>query len=223
MKKVKRSNSIQCRLFVGMDGTLNYFNNNIESIDAMYSKGYFSELEPMRQVVDAIKEFLKHDKEVYILTSIVASPYALAEKKEWLDKFLPEIDSNHIIFVPYGKDKTKYIDGEIRKTDFLLDDYDHNLIRWSKKGTSIKLVNNLNDKGGWDGEKIYYNDYYLGIAYSIRSIQNKSILKEMMYNKNLFIEYSSGDRHIFLEKRNAVKKESKSSVKRNNRRRDIER
>ena len=184
MKKVKRSNSIQCRLFVGMDGTLNYFNNNIESIDAMYSKGYFSELEPMRQVVDAIKEFLKHDKEVYILTSIVASPYALAEKKEWLDKFLPEIDSNHIIFVPYV---------------------------------------NLNDKGGWDGEKIYYNDYYLGIAYSIRSIQNKSILKEMMYNKNLFIEYSSGDRHIFLEKRNAIKKESKSSVKRNNRRRDIER
>ena len=189
MKKVKRSNSIQCRLFVGMDGTLNYFNNNIEYIDAMYSKGYFSELEPMRQVVDAIKEFLKHDKEVYILTSIVASPYALAEKKEWLDKFLPEIDSNHIIFVPYGKDKTKYIDGEIRKTDFLL----------------------------------YYNDYYLGIAYSIRSIKNKSIFKEMMYNKNLFIEYSSGDRHIFLEKRNAIKKESKSSVKRNNRRRDIER
>lgn len=87
MKKVKRSNSIQCRLFVGMDGTLNYFNNNIESIDAMYSKGYFSELEPMRQVVDAIKEFLKHDKEVYILTSIVASPYALAEKRNGLINF----------------------------------------------------------------------------------------------------------------------------------------
>ena len=71
--------------------------------------------------------------------------------------------------------------------------------------------------------KRYYNDYYLGIAYSIRSIQNKSILKEMMYNKDLFIEYSSGDRHIFLEKRNAIKKGSKSSVKRNNRRRDMER
>lgn len=44
-----------------------------------------------------------------------------------------------------------------------------------------------------------------------------------MYNKDLFIEYSSRDRHISLEKRNAAKKESKSSVKRNNRRRDIER
>ena len=159
MKK-KKNNTITCRLFIDMDGTLNFFDKNIDSIDVIYSKGYFSNLKPIKQVVNAIKEFLKHDNEVYILTNVIDSPYAIYEKNEWIDKYLPEIDSNHRIFVPYGKNKINFISNGIQHTDFLLDDSDDYLNEWSKKGTAIKLVNNLNDKGKWQGEEIYYNDYY---------------------------------------------------------------
>lgn len=194
MKK-KKNNTITCRLFIDMDGTLNFFDKNIDSIDVIYSKGYFSNLKPIKQVVNAIKEFLKHDNEVYILTNVIDSPYAIYEKNKWIDKYLPEIDSNHRIFVPYGKNKINFISNGIQHTDFLLDDSDDYLNEWSKKGTAIKLVNNLNDKGKWQGEEIYYNDYYLSIAYSLKSIQNKSILKGIMEHEDYFYDILNNDKH----------------------------
>ena len=47
MKK-KKNNTITCRLFIDMDGTLNFFFNIIDSNDVIYSKGYFSNLKPIK-------------------------------------------------------------------------------------------------------------------------------------------------------------------------------
>ncbi len=180
---------IRCRLFVDMDGTINYFNNNIDSLDSVYSKGYFSNLHPRNQVVEALREYSKHDSEVYVLANVIDSPYAINEKNEWLDKYLPELDQQHRIFVPYGKNKTDYIQGNITKMDFLLDDSETNLIEWNKQGSAIKLVNELNDRESeWDGESVYYNAPSRAIAFSIRSIQNRSVLNELFKNKDFFLD-----------------------------------
>ena len=52
-------NKFKCRLFVDMDGTLNCFNNHIDSIDALYKKGFFENLSPRNQVIKGLKEFIK--------------------------------------------------------------------------------------------------------------------------------------------------------------------
>lgn len=180
MEKIKK-----CRLFIDMDGTLSFINNNIDSLEAIYTKGYFSNLHPMHQVINGIKEYLKSDNEVYILSNVVESPYAINEKNEWLDKYLPDIDKNHRIFIPFGVNKANYIK-DISKTDFLLDDHDDTLNSWNQKGTAIKLINDINDRdSNWDGQSIYYNAPSIAIAYSLKSIQKQSILKELIREQEL--------------------------------------
>ena len=182
-------NEFKCRLFVDMDGTLNCFNNHIDSIDALYKKGFFENLSPRNQVIKGLKEFMKHDKEVYILTNISNSKYAVDEKNKWIDKYLPDIDKQHRIFVPFGEDVFTYVQNKITPTDFLLDDSIENLKYWDKNGTGIKLINEVNDKdSSWDGEEIHCNKDSLAIAYQLKSIQNRCILNELMYNKDFFIE-----------------------------------
>lgn len=182
-------NKFKCRLFVDMDGTLNCFNNHIDSIDALYKKGFFENLSPRNQVIKGLKEFMKHDKEVYILTNISNSKYAVDEKNKWIDKYLPDIDKQHRIFVPFGEDVFTYVQNKITPTDFLLDDSVENLKYWDRSGTGIRLINEVNDKdSSWDGEEIYCNKDSLAIAYQLNSIQNRCILNELMYNKNFFIE-----------------------------------
>lgn len=195
MTEIKNDTSkIKCRLFIDMDGTINYFNNNIDSLESVYSKGYFSSLQPRNQIIEAIKEYSKHDSEIYVIANVIDSPYAVNEKNEWLDKYLPELDQQHRIFVPYGKNKTDYIQGNITKMDFLIDDSEANLIEWNKQGSSIKLVNELNDREStWDGESIYYNAPSRAIAFSIRSIQNRCVLNELFKNKNFFLDLEKND------------------------------
>lgn len=183
------TSKIKCRLFVDMDGTINYFNNNIDSLDSIFSKGYFSNLRPRNQIIEAIKEYSKHDSEIYVIANVIDSPYVINEKNEWLDKYLPELDQQHRIFVPYGKNKTDYIQGNITKMDFLIDDSEANLIEWNKQGSTIKLVNELNDREStWSGESIYYNAPSRAIAFSIRSIQNRCVLNELFKNKDFFLD-----------------------------------
>lgn len=180
-------NEFKCRLFVDMDGTLNCFDNHIDSIDTLYKKGFFENLSPRNQVIKGLKEFMKHDKEVYILTNISNSKYAVDEKNKWIDKYLPDIDKQHRIFVPFGEDVFTYVQNKITPTDFLLDDSIENLKYWDKNGTGIKLINEVNDKdSSWDGEEIHCNKDSLAIAYQLKSIQNRCILNELMYNKDFF-------------------------------------
>lgn len=204
---------IKCRLFIDMDGTINYFNNNIDSLDSIYSKGYFSNLHPRNQVIEAIREYSKHDSEIYVLANVIDSPYVINEKNEWLDKYLPELDRQHRIFVPYGKNKTDYIQGNITKMDFLLDDSESNLIEWNKQGSSIKLVNELNDREStWNGESVYYNAPSRAIAFSIRSIQNRCVLNELFKNKDFFLDLEN-ETHVRENSRTVIKQNITDRIK----------
>jgi len=143
-------------LYVDMDGTLAKF-NRLSTMEDLLSEGYFRNLEPLKNVLLAIKLLIESDElEVFSLSKYLTdSLYALHEKDEWLEEHLPELDKDHRIFVPYNRDKTEFI-GELSETDLLLDDYFENLTKWH--GVPIKLFNGINGTSnrGWDGHSTNY-------------------------------------------------------------------
>lgn len=151
------------RLFVDMDGTLAVF-SYVKNIEELYQKGYFDRLKPMANVIKAIKYIIEEvpKVEVSILSSYLQdSKFALAEKQKWLDRYLPELKISNRIFIPYQENKASIL-RDLSRNDYLLDDYTPNLVSWSKKGTAIKLVNEINDTTGlWQGFKLHYNDSHL--------------------------------------------------------------
>lgn len=145
------------RLFVDMDGTLAEFNPT-KKLEDLYEEGYFKNLKPYQTVVDAIKHIILNypDIEVYVLSAYLSdSEYALKEKKEWLNKHLPEIDVEHQLFCVCGTDKGAVVPGGIQHSDRLLDDYTHNLMLWCPPGVGLKLLNGINDTHKtWKGARI---------------------------------------------------------------------
>lgn len=151
------------RFFIDMDGTLCRFHDEVKYLERMWEKGFFENLKPFQEMVDGIKLYIaKHpNTEVYILSAAIEGepPYCRAEKCAWLDKHLPEIDSQHRILTKVGKPKADYIPGGITMNDILIDDYNVGLEQWQQDGgRAIKCVNNINHKGLhgklWEGELI---------------------------------------------------------------------
>lgn len=148
------------RLFIDMDGTLAVF-TPVDTMETLYEKGYYAELNPHENVIEGARQFMQaSDMEVYVLSAVLEdSPYALTEKNAWLDQYLPEVDSEHRVFLPCGKDKSEYVPGGISVADTLLDDYSTNLHQWQAAGgRAIKLMNGINGtRGSWVGQRIEYD------------------------------------------------------------------
>ncbi len=168
------------RVFVDMDGTLAVF-RPVDTLETLYEKNYFLDLEPQVNVVEAVKDIIKKDEvEVFILSAVLSdSNFALKEKNEWLDKYLPEINKNHRIFPPCGANKKDFIPDGIRNNDFLLDDYTHNLTLWSPPAKGIKLLNGINDsRGTWQDSKLSFSKSSSELAEDILSIVlNDKVIK----------------------------------------------
>ena len=151
MKRRKR------RVYFDMDGTLAVWQGD-KSIEEVAQKGYFSSLPPIDAVVKMVRRFIAmniDNVDVYILSSVFKDGHSIADKQEWLAKYLPEIPKSHHIFVPYGKCKSDYIK-EPKRDDVLLDDFTKNLKEWH--GVAIKLYNGVNGTNGtWDGFSIHSN------------------------------------------------------------------
>lgn len=171
------------RLFVDMDGTLAEF-KEVDTLEKLYEQGYFANLASHENVLQGIKAFIGENKntEVFVLSSVLSdSEYALKEKNEWLDKYLPEIDQEHRIFSPCGEPKASYVPGGIDENDYLLDDYTKNLMEWNT-ARGIKLMNGINgNEGKWErlnGLKIEYKDpnFSLSLANLIRRQHGRKII-----------------------------------------------
>ena len=201
------------RLFVDMDGTLAVF-TPVDELETLYEKGYFANLEPHDNVIAAVKDIMANhpEIEVHILSAYLTdSQYALQEKNEWLDRYLPEIDQAHRVFVPCGSDKKQGIEGGIRQDDFLLDDYTHNLNDWQPPARGIKLLNAINHtRGSWEHDRIRFDREPSALAEGIVSIMQgrerifDERINEPMENKEReFIEnlarfdYMRGENNIF--------------------------
>ncbi|MCP1101996.1 5'(3')-deoxyribonucleotidase [Aequitasia blattaphilus] len=148
------------RLFVDMDGTLAIF-KPVDTLETLYEPGYFRNLEVHQNVVDAIREVINENPEigVHILSSyLVDSPYALEEKNEWLDKYLPEVNHERRIFVPCGEEKKSVIPN-LSESDYLLDDYTKNLMEWEPPAKGIKLLNGINHtRRTWVGSMVDFKE-----------------------------------------------------------------
>lgn len=169
------------RIFVDMDGTLAVF-NPIVQLETLYEENYFKNLAPQMNVLEATKVLIQEypDLEVFVMSAYLGdSKYALHEKNEWLDFYLPEIDSAHRVFVPCGEDKSQFVPGKLKEDDFLLDDYTVNLSSWEPPARGIKLMNGINGTHGtWQGSRISFERSPEDMAATIHSvvIHNEQVL-----------------------------------------------
>lgn len=183
-------------LFVDMDGTLAKFTpiEELEGIQSLYEKGYFSSLDPLTNIVDGIKQLqANHSEEVEItiLSSYLEdSKYALDEKKEWLDKYLPGVTDR--LFVPCGTPKHEALkECEVKGVPVLLDDYSKNLHEWIRDGdlAGVKLLNGINgNRGTWKGQTLRLEDSAdpLMLLSSMHlSVHTKDTLRQDYFTKEI--------------------------------------
>ena len=148
------------RIFVDMDGTLAEW-KEIESTDILYEKGYYENLKPNEFLLQVIKGLVKKGEDIYILSSFLNdSKYALEEKNNWLDKYLPELSKDKRIFIKYGDNKALFAPNGVSKFDYLIDDYTKNLFEWKDVGgIAIKFLNGINNKSKqWQGLNVKHNN-----------------------------------------------------------------
>lgn len=179
---LKEDEDLPTRLLVDMDGVLTKF-KQVDTLEVLYEKGYFLNLEPVDNVINAVK-LIKADHpeiEVYILSSVLAdSKYALEEKNEWLNQYLPEIDASHRLFPPCGVNKADYVPGGARETDYLLDDYTHNLTAWEPPARGIKLLNGINHtKETWNGNMLRFDKEPRELAANILSVMSGERIQDV--------------------------------------------
>ena len=183
------------RIFVDMDGTLARFHDENLYLERMFEKGFFAGLKPFDNAVEAIKHIIDNypNVDVYVLSAAITTPYCLAEKNKWLDKYLPNIDNEHRLFVENpSTDKSLCVPGSyLYKDDNLIDDYNKNLIEWQKAGgTSVKAKNNINHKGLhgelWKGDLIDITDTAESIVERMTNIivSREKGIEENRYNED---------------------------------------
>lgn len=168
------------RIFIDMDGTIARFHDEVQYLERMFEKNFFSSLKPFENAVTAVNAMAAmYNMEVYVLSATVDGepPYCSNEKHHWLDVHCPNIDHEHRIFTQMGQPKSDYIPNGIRPTDILWDDYNKNLEEWRNAGgLAVKCHNNINHKGLvgslWEGEIIRNDaapaelcDYFRTLAY----------------------------------------------------------
>ena len=98
------------KLYVDMNILTSF--KQIYQIEELFKEGYFKNLQPNKNIVDTINQFLdinERDVEVFLLSSYLNSKYALNEKNEWLDMYLPKIDHAHRFFIDYRENKDEYM------------------------------------------------------------------------------------------------------------------
>lgn len=132
---------------------------------------------PSHLLNDALLDCYVHDGK-FVTASY---GYAVHEKNAWLDAYLPEIDSEHRIFVACGSSKARAAANRLKtpcidSSFVLLDDYSVNLHEWkANRGSCIKLRNGINGNGGtWKGESVTRFDTAENIADRIWSIIKKT-------------------------------------------------
>lgn len=137
------------KLYIDMDGTLAEW--LVDGFPYLYNKGYFYNLKPLNAVRRMLK-ILQRTYDVYILSAVLEdSPYAETEKLAWIDKYLPDISEDHILFNKNGTSKADFVQSltSFGRHCILIDDYSVNLDDWaSHGGTSVKFLNGINGQRG---------------------------------------------------------------------------
>lgn len=141
------------RIFVDMDGVIAKWED--ASIEEVATKGYFTGCEAEEKLIAALHRLAEANYDVKILSAVFQDNHSAADKKQWLSKHCPFIQEKDMLFVPYGEDKSSFIEAPA-DTDILLDDFSKNLRTWH--GIGIKVYNGINGTHGtWCGYSIHTN------------------------------------------------------------------
>lgn len=174
-------------LFVDMDGTLAAWKP--ATPEELTRPHYFARLPVNGNVVQALQfirdEHNDQDVEIYILSAVLQETKAETDKKTWLSVHCPYINSDHQVFVPYGKNKAEYVK-QLLKVDmkecYLLDDYSKNIKEWAAAGgVPIKMFNGINGKslrysGAYTCAWLSPEQMYKDIAAIMRILPDEDLL-----------------------------------------------
>lgn len=206
-------------LFIDMDGTIARFYDSPNCLKQMYEKGYFEHLKAYDQMVIAVRQIITNTNIRVIFHSAYPQEnrYADKEKLKWLAKMFTE-GKYETVMVAIPADKVKaaeeHLGRKLTKSDFLIDDYTHNLRTWEHGGGSgIKCVNEIQNKADFssyngprirptDNAQFLYNTLtrlILGndahpapamiVTYQNRATPNNTLIKLRTYGP---IEYENG-------------------------------
>ena len=143
--------AIARKIYVDMDGTLNKRRPNA-SVQETHQLGFFSSAQPNAGMCALIGTLLDMGLPVYIASSTYEDGHSENEKREWLERYIPDLPSNRQVYVPYGVKKQDYLihtDNDLLISDRTEDELDS----WSGKG--VKVLNGHNGKTGrWKGAQI---------------------------------------------------------------------
>lgn len=156
-------------LYVDMDGTLAKWNEKATPQEVA-SNGYFRNRELQNNLLDALNMLSNDGYAIYILSSAYQDGHSEDDKKWWLKHHNISFPA---IFVPYGDCKKDYVKKE--GTNFLLDDFSHNLREWETdiNFVSIKFRNEINGrKGTWRGADVSHNLSSKDIADKLKEVIN---------------------------------------------------
>lgn len=165
-------------VFVDMDGVLAVYSKR--TTELMHNKGFFYNRPPITHMLKVVKKLTTNKNyDMFILSSVIDSPYCVPEKEKWLDKYLPEIKKENRIFVPYGTVKADFVRDRVShkgKVNVLIDDYTDNLVDWDlDNALPIKVLNGINStRGTWKDLQGSYIDIDKNVDFNVKTI-NKLI------------------------------------------------
>ena len=182
MEVLKKKSEKKPKVFFDMDGVLNVWELG-EHISTVAAPGYMRNRRPIESMIRASKILADNGYEVWIASAVLPYEYSVPDKQYWIRKYCPWFEESHQIFMPYGTDKSRSLDGLVTPGDVFLDDYTSNLrdLHGAFGGSleCIKVLNGINDTNhSWTGHRVSVYSDAESIAAAVVGFSIVGYLKE---------------------------------------------